>query len=74
MLGGDFAVFWVSLKCGVFRSPKFRCDCRCMCSVRFHRNRPIHATIVMIFEGELESLRRFKLMRPEVRNVGAVSA
>jgi translation initiation factor IF-2 len=55
----------------VFRSPKFGAVAGCMViEGTVFRNRPIRVLRddVVIFEGELESLRRFKDDVPEVRN------
>ena len=55
----------------VFRSPKFGAVAGCMViEGTVHRNRPIRVLRddVVIFEGELESLRRFKDDASEVRN------
>ncbi|TGN40541.1 translation initiation factor IF-2 [Marinobacter confluentis] len=55
----------------VFRSPKFGQVAGCMVTEgSVHRNKPIRVLRdnVVIFEGELESLRRFKDDVPEVRN------
>ncbi|MGX5726157.1 translation initiation factor IF-2 [Metapseudomonas otitidis] len=55
----------------VFRSPKFGAIAGCMViEGTVHRNRPIRVLRddVVIFEGELESLRRFKDDVSEVRN------
>ena len=55
----------------VFRSPKFGAIAGCMVIEGVvHRNRPIRVLRedVVIFEGELESLRRFKDDASEVRN------
>jgi translation initiation factor IF-2 len=55
----------------VFRSPKFGAIAGCMViEGTVHRNRPIRVLRddVVIFEGELESLRRFKDDVAEVRN------
>src|SRR5690554_278473 len=55
----------------VFRSPKFGQVAGCMVTeVTVYRNKPIRVLRdnVVIFEGELESLRRFKDDVPEVRN------
>ncbi|MDG9928430.1 MULTISPECIES: translation initiation factor IF-2 [Pseudomonas] len=55
----------------VFRSPKFGAVAGCMViEGTVHRNRPIRVLRddVVIFEGELESLRRFKDDVAEVRN------
>ncbi|WP_394560767.1 translation initiation factor IF-2 [Aquipseudomonas alcaligenes] len=55
----------------VFRSPKFGAVAGCMViEGTVHRNRPIRVLRddVVIFEGELESLRRFKDDVGEVRN------
>ncbi|MFG0381470.1 translation initiation factor IF-2 [Pseudomonas sp. zbq_18] len=55
----------------VFRSPKFGAVAGCMViEGTVHRNRPIRVLRddVVIFEGELESLRRFKDDVSEVRN------
>ncbi|MGF2687863.1 translation initiation factor IF-2 [Marinobacter sp. DUT-3] len=55
----------------VFRSPKFGQVAGCMVTEgTVHRNKPIRVLRdnVVIFEGELESLRRFKDDVPEVRN------
>jgi len=55
----------------VFRSPKFGQVAGCMViEGNVYRNKPIRVLRdnVVIFEGELESLRRFKDDVPEVRN------
>ena len=55
----------------VFRSPKFGQVAGCMVTEgNLHRNKPIRVLRdnVVIFEGELESLRRFKDDVNEVRN------
>ncbi|WBU40735.1 translation initiation factor IF-2 [Marinobacter alkaliphilus] len=55
----------------VFRSPKFGQVAGCMVTEgAVYRNKPIRVLRdnVVIFEGELESLRRFKDDVPEVRN------
>ena len=55
----------------VFRSPKFGQVAGCMVTEgNVYRNKPIRVLRdnVVIFEGELESLRRFKDDVPEVRN------
>src|SRR5690554_1950699 len=55
----------------VFRLPKFGQVAGCMVTeVTVYRNKPIRVLRdnVVIFEGELESLRRFKDDVPEVRN------
>lgn len=55
----------------VFRSPRFGQVAGCMVTEgAVYRNRPIRVLRdnVVIFEGELESLRRFKDDVPEVRN------
>ncbi len=55
----------------VFRSPKFGQVAGCMVTEGMvYRNKPIRVLRdnVVIFEGELESLRRFKDDVPEVRN------
>ena len=55
----------------VFRSPKFGDVAGCMViEGTIHRNRPIRVLRqdVVIYEGELESLRRFKDDVAEVRN------
>ncbi|MEX2476447.1 translation initiation factor IF-2 [Marinobacter sp.] len=55
----------------VFRSPKFGQVAGCMVTEgNVHRHKPIRVLRdnVVIFEGELESLRRFKDDVPEVRN------
>lgn len=55
----------------VFRSPKFGQVAGCMVTEgTVYRNKPIRVLRdnVVIFEGELESLRRFKDDIPEVRN------
>jgi translation initiation factor IF-2 len=54
----------------VFRSPKFGAIAGCMVIEGVvHRNRPIRVLRedIVIFEGELESLRRFKDDASEVR-------
>ena len=54
----------------VFRSPKFGAIAGCMVVEGVvHRNRPIRVLRddIVIFEGELESLRRFKDDASEVR-------
>ena len=55
----------------VFRSPKFGAIAGCMAiEGTLYRNRPIRVLRedVVIYEGELESLRRFKDDVAEVRN------
>ncbi len=73
MLGSDVRenILGVAEVRDVFRSPKFGAVAGCMVvEGTVHRNRPIRVLRedVVIFEGELESLRRFKDDVAEVRN------
>jgi translation initiation factor IF-2 len=73
MLGSDVRenILGVAEVRDVFRSPKFGAVAGCMVIEGVvHRNRPIRVLRedVVIFEGELESLRRFKDDMSEVRN------
>ena len=73
MLGSDVRenILGVAEVRDVFRSPKFGAIAGCMVIEGVvHRNRPIRVLRedVVIFEGELESLRRFKDDVAEVRN------
>jgi translation initiation factor IF-2 len=73
MLGSDVRenILGVAEVRDVFRSPKFGAIAGCMVIEGVvHRNRPIRVLRedVVIFEGELESLRRFKDDASEVRN------
>ena len=73
MLGSDVRenILGVAEVRDVFRSPKFGAIAGCMVIEGVvHRNRPIRVLRddVVIFEGELESLRRFKELVDEVRN------
>jgi translation initiation factor IF-2 len=73
MLGSDVRenILGVAEVRDVFRSPKFGAIAGCMViEGTVHRNRPIRVLRddVVIFEGELESLRRFKDDASEVRN------
>jgi len=73
MLGSDVRenILGVAEVRDVFRSPKFGAIAGCMViEGTVHRNRPIRVLRddVVIFEGELESLRRFKDDAAEVRN------
>lgn len=72
MLGSDVRenILGVAEVRGVFRSPKFGAIAGCMViEGTVHRNRPIRVLRedIVIFEGELESLRRFKDDASEVR-------
>jgi len=72
MLGSDLRenILGVAEVRDVFRSPKFGAIAGCMVvEGTVHRNRPIRVLRedVVIFEGELESLRRFKDDASEVR-------
>ncbi|MGA6099376.1 translation initiation factor IF-2 [Stutzerimonas marianensis] len=72
MLGSDVRenILGVAEVRNVFRSPKFGAVAGCMVlEGMVHRNRPIRVLRddVVIFEGELESLRRFKDDVAEVR-------
>jgi len=72
MLGSDVRenILGVAEVRDVFRSPKFGAIAGCMViEGTVHRNRPIRVLRddVVIFEGELESLRRFKDDAAEVR-------
>ncbi|TRX74111.1 translation initiation factor IF-2 [Pseudomonas mangiferae] len=72
MLGSDVRenILGVAEVRDVFRSPKFGAIAGCMVVEGIvHRNRPIRVLRedVVIFEGELESLRRFKDDMSEVR-------
>ncbi|RGP53184.1 translation initiation factor IF-2 [Pseudomonas abyssi] len=73
MLGSDVReqILGVAEVRDVFRSPKFGAVAGCMViEGTVHRNRPIRVLRedVVIYEGELESLRRFKDDVGEVRN------
>ena len=73
MLGSDVRenILGIAEVRDVFRSPKFGAVAGCMVvEGTVHRNRPIRVLRddVVIFEGELESLRRFKDDMAEVRN------
>lgn len=73
MLGSDVRenILGVAEVRDVFRSPKFGAIAGCMViEGTVYRNRPIRVLRedVVIFEGELESLRRFKDDASEVRN------
>ena len=73
MLGSDVRenILGIAEVRDVFRSPKFGAIAGCMVVEGVvHRNRPIRVLRddVVIFEGELESLRRFKDDAAEVRN------
>ena len=73
MLGSDVRenILGVAEVRDVFRSPKFGAIAGCMViEGTVHRNRPIRVLRddVVIFEGELESLRRFKDDAAEVRS------
>ncbi|WP_437881609.1 translation initiation factor IF-2 [Pseudomonas sp. LRF_L74] len=73
MLGSDVRenILGIAEVRDVFRSPKFGAVAGCMVvEGTVHRNRPIRVLRddVVIFEGELESLRRFKDDVAEVRN------
>ncbi len=68
MLGSDLRenILGIAEVRDVFRSPKFGAIAGCMVTEGMvHRNRPIRVLRddVVIFEGELESLRRFKRRR-----------
>ena len=54
----------------VFRSPKFGAIAGCMVTEGVYRNKPMRVLRdnIVIFQGELESLRRFKDDAQEVRN------
>ena len=72
MLGSDVRenILGVAEVRDVFRSPKFGAIAGCMViEGTVHRNRPIRVLRedIVIFEGELESLRRFKDDASEVR-------
>ncbi|MGV8843241.1 MAG: translation initiation factor IF-2 [Pseudomonas sp.] len=72
MLGSDVRenILGIAEVRDVFRSPKFGAIAGCMVlEGMVHRNRPIRVLRddVVIFEGELESLRRFKDDMAEVR-------
>ena len=72
MLGSDVRenILGIAEVRDVFRSPKFGAVAGCMVvEGTVHRNRPIRVLRedVVIFEGELESLRRFKDDMSEVR-------
>jgi translation initiation factor IF-2 len=72
MLGSDVRenILGIAEVRDVFRSPKFGAVAGCMVTEGMvHRNRPIRVLRddVVIFEGELESLRRFKDDVSEVR-------
>ncbi|MES2818634.1 MAG: translation initiation factor IF-2 [Pseudomonadota bacterium] len=72
MLGSDVRenILGIAEVRDVFRSPKFGAVAGCMVlEGMVHRNRPIRVLRedVVIFEGELESLRRFKDDMSEVR-------
>ncbi|WP_172151717.1 MULTISPECIES: translation initiation factor IF-2 [Pseudomonas] len=72
MLGSDVRenILGIAEVRDVFRSPKFGAVAGCMVTEGVvHRNRPIRVLRddVVIFEGELESLRRFKDDMSEVR-------
>ncbi|GAC1039960.1 translation initiation factor IF-2 [Pseudomonas sp. No.117] len=72
MLGSDVRenILGIAEVRDVFRSPKFGAVAGCMVTEGMvHRNRPIRVLRedVVIFEGELESLRRFKDDVAEVR-------
>ncbi len=72
MLGSDVRenILGVAEVRDVFRSPKFGAIAGCMViEGAVHRNRPIRVLRedIVIFEGELESLRRFKDDASEVR-------
>ncbi|MCC6074218.1 translation initiation factor IF-2 [Pseudomonas sp. GCM10022188] len=73
MLGSDVRenILGIAEVRDVFRSPKFGAIAGCMViEGHVHRNRPIRVLRddVVVFEGELESLRRFKDDVSEVRN------
>ena len=73
MLGSDVReqILGVAEVRDVFRSPKFGAVAGCMViEGTVYRNRPIRVLRedVVIYEGELESLRRFKDDVQEVRN------
>ncbi|MEE1921007.1 translation initiation factor IF-2 [Pseudomonas sp. 148P] len=73
MLGSDVRenILGIAEVRDVFRSPKFGAIAGCMVvEGTVYRNRPIRVLRedVVIFEGELESLRRFKDDASEVRN------
>ncbi|MBA1232029.1 translation initiation factor IF-2 [Pseudomonas viridiflava] len=72
MLGSDVRenILGIAEVRDVFRSPKFGAIAGCMVlEGNVHRNRPIRVLRddIVIFEGELESLRRFKDDAAEVR-------
>ncbi|WP_397449887.1 translation initiation factor IF-2 [Pseudomonas sp. NA-150] len=72
MLGSDVRenILGIAEVRDVFRSPKFGAIAGCMVlEGNVHRNRPIRVLRedIVIFEGELESLRRFKDDASEVR-------
>ena len=72
MLGSDVRenILGIAEVRDVFRSPKFGAIAGCMVVEGVvHRNRPIRVLRddIVIFEGELESLRRFKDDASEVR-------
>ncbi|CAI8814077.1 translation initiation factor IF-2 [Pseudomonas sp. PDM26] len=72
MLGSDVRenILGIAEVRDVFRSPKFGAIAGCMVTEGVvHRNRPIRVLRedIVIFEGELESLRRFKDDASEVR-------
>ena len=71
MLGSDVRenILGIAEVRDVFRSPKFGAVAGCMVLEGVHRNRPIRVLRddIVIFEGELESLRRFKDDASEVR-------
>ncbi|MGY2292689.1 translation initiation factor IF-2 [Pseudomonas sp. SDO528_S397] len=73
MLGSDVRenILGIAEVRDVFRSPKFGAIAGCMVTEgTVYRNRPIRVLRedIVIFEGELESLRRFKDDASEVRN------
>ncbi|WP_433767669.1 translation initiation factor IF-2 [Pseudomonas putida] len=73
MLGSDVRenILGIAEVRDVFRSPKFGAIAGCMViEGTVHRNRPIRVLRedIVIFEGELESLRRFKDDASEVRS------
>ena len=73
MLGSDLReqILGIAEVRDVFRSPKFGAVAGCMVvEGHVHRNRPIRVLRddVVVFEGELESLRRFKDDVAEVRS------
>ena len=70
MLGSDLRenILGIAEVRDVFRSPKFGAIAGCMVTEGMvHRNRPIRVLRddVVIFEGELESLRRFRTTSPK---------